>query len=114
MPALSNGILYVTSGTEGVFALNASTGRLIWSHSVGIGSYSTPAVVNGVVYVGSGDGQVYALSASTGALKWSYAEGGVIVSSPSVANGVVYVGNVGGSTSAQWTPPVGRCCDPIR
>lgn len=78
----------------GVYALNASSGALLWNNSVG-NVDSTPAVANGVVYVGSFDGNVYALDASTGAPLWSYATG-AFVYSPAVANGVVYVGSDAG------------------
>ncbi len=82
-----------------VYALNASTGALLWSN--GIGNYgvlqSSPAVANGVVYVGTTDtgAGVAAMDASTGALLWSYSPYGVFQSSPAVANGVVYVGSGG-------------------
>ena len=55
-----------------MYALNASTGALLWSYTTGRQCESSPAVANGVVYVGSDDGNVYALNASTGAKLWSY------------------------------------------
>ena len=79
---------------ENVFALNASTGALLWSYETGAPLFSSPAVANGVVYVGADDGNVYALNASTGAKLWSFDTGcDVRHSSPAVANGVVYVGS---------------------
>ena len=59
-----------------MYALNASTGALLWSYASGR-LWSSPAVANGVVYVGSGDFNVYALNASTGAKLWSYSTGSV-------------------------------------
>ena len=94
-PAVANGVVYINSrvsedGNDNgtMYALNASTGALLWSYTAGTGS--TPAVANGVVYVGSVDDNVYALNASTGAKLWSYATGDYVESSPAVANGVVY------------------------
>jgi outer membrane protein assembly factor BamB len=43
-----------------LYALNASTGDVLWSYTTGGWVDSSPVVVNGVVYVGSFDGNVYA------------------------------------------------------
>ena len=74
-PAVANGVVYVGSDDNNVYALNASTGALLWSYTTGSTVVSSPAVANGVVYVGSSDDNVYALNASTGALLWSYTTG---------------------------------------
>jgi outer membrane protein assembly factor BamB len=77
-----------------VYALDASTGALLWNYTTGGGYVRSSAVVaNGVVYVGSGDNNLYALGATTGALLWKYTTGCAVESSPVVANGVVYVGS---------------------
>ena len=52
-PAVANGVVYVGSNDGNVYALNASTGAMLWSYTTGGGVYSSPAVANGVVYVGS-------------------------------------------------------------
>ena len=72
-----------------LYALNASTGALLWSAS---NDAQSSAMANGVVYVGGGG--LYALNASTGALLWSYPVGRIVLSAPTVANRVVYFGNV--------------------
>jgi outer membrane protein assembly factor BamB len=94
---VANGVVYVGSGAFGspgnLYALNATTGALLWSYTTGYMLVSSPAVANGAVYVGSTDNNVYALNAKTGALLWRYTTGGSVGSSPSVANGVVYVGS---------------------
>ena len=95
-PAVANGVVY-----SATYALDASTGDLLWSYTAA-GNYvsSSPAVANGVVYVGSNDGNVYALNVTTGALLWSYQTGNVVFSSPAVTNGVVYVGSGDGNVYA--------------
>src|SRR5580693_2227386 len=102
-PAVANGVVYVGSLDHNVYALNASTGALLWSYTTGgpVG-ISSPAVANGVVYVGSIDRKVYALNAKTGADLWSYNTHTPVSSSPTVANGVVYIGSIAlrGSTGA--------------
>ena len=75
-------MVYVGSNDNRVYALDASTGDLIWSYETGDdGVFSSPAVSGGVVYVGSRDNRVYALDASTGDLIWSYGTGacGVVI-----------------------------------
>ncbi len=93
--AVANGAVYgfeLVGSADNVYALNATTGSLLWKYStVGNIHGSSPAVANGVVYVGSGDANVYALNASTGALIWKYTTGRYIDSAPAVANGVVYI-----------------------
>ena len=80
------GVAYVGSWDGYEYALNASTGALIWKTFLGIttapacsppqlGVSSVAAVVNGVVYVGGGDSNWYALSASTGAVLWTVPTG---------------------------------------
>lgn len=91
--AVVNGIVYVDSYDEKVYAINATTGEIIWTFKTRGPVFSTPAVVDGIVYVGSSDRNVYALNASTGAEYWAYETGGGIIASPTVSNGSVYIGS---------------------
>ncbi|MEI7827417.1 MAG: PQQ-binding-like beta-propeller repeat protein, partial [Euryarchaeota archaeon] len=68
-PAIANGVVYVGSNDNKVYAFNAATGAKKWSYTTGNDVSSSPAVANGVVYVGSNDNKVYALNAATGAKK---------------------------------------------
>jgi outer membrane protein assembly factor BamB len=95
-----DGVAFV-AGFEGrAFALNASTGALLWSSKQYGNMVGSPAVANGVVYVGSTDSNVYALDARTGVQLWSYRTGSSVESSPTVANGVVYIGSNDGNLYA--------------
>jgi uncharacterized repeat protein (TIGR01451 family) len=130
-PAVANGLVYFGSDDGKVYALNASTGAVLWSFVTGRPVESSPAVANGVVYIGSDDGKVYALNASTGGVLWSFNTGssptdnnlsgifGGVRSSPALANGVVYVGSDNGNLYAlnagtgawlwgHYTGPAGR------
>jgi eukaryotic-like serine/threonine-protein kinase len=108
-PAVANGVLYVcgilgTSGGGGspiTYALNASSGMLLWNSTVG--GDSSPAISNGVAYLGSYDG-IYALNISTGEILWSYKTGNSVFSSPAVANGMVYAGSNNGALYAFGSP----------
>jgi outer membrane protein assembly factor BamB len=88
-----NGVVYVGSSDDHLYAINASNGLGLWQFTTGGFVDSSPAVANGVVYVGSDDTNVYALDAINGARLWSYATGYAVESSPAVVNGVVYVGS---------------------
>jgi outer membrane protein assembly factor BamB len=105
-PAVSGGLVYVGSCDGGVYALNASTGSLVWKYQTWSserhwpGVISSPAVSGGLVYVGSCDDNVYALNASTGSLVWKYTTGFWVESSPAVSGGVVYVGSDDGDVYA--------------
>jgi outer membrane protein assembly factor BamB len=94
-PAVANGVVYVTSypaaQTGAVSAINANTGKPIWSYPTGI-PHSSAAIANGVVYTADVDGTVYALNANTGGLQWTYETGGNLFSSPVIVTGVVYIG----------------------
>src|ERR1017187_9179633 len=59
-PAVANGVVYVSSGDNNVYALNASTGAELWQFTTGSFVESSPVVANGVVYVGSDDNNIYA------------------------------------------------------
>ncbi len=50
---MANGVVYVGSSDDNVYALNASTGALLWKYTTGNYVDSSPAVANGVVYIGS-------------------------------------------------------------
>src|SRR6266566_3843848 len=62
----SNGVVYVGSNDNVLYALNAKTGKVLWTYTTDNFVSSSPAVVNGVVYVGSEDDKLYALNARNG------------------------------------------------
>jgi outer membrane protein assembly factor BamB len=117
-PAVVGDTVYEATGEDDLDAINAATGALKWSFTVGPSAdndNSSPAVVGGTVYVGSFLDTLYAVNATTGKLEWSFAppndNGLVEMESPTVVGGVVYdtsnsghVYAVNASTGAQlWT-----------
>lgn len=102
-PAVSNGVVYVTTTSHGFYAYDESTGTQIWQYAPSTGSagyYDPPAIAGNDVYFSmSQGGPVYALSASSGSLAFTAGGGSRYVeaiASPSVANGVLYVPCYGG------------------
>ncbi len=61
-PIVANGVVYVGTVNDAVYALNARTGASLWSYTTGNSIISSPAVVNGVLYVTSEDYNLYAFS----------------------------------------------------
>ena len=101
-PAVVNGVVYTVSDTDNkVYALNAATGKPLWSYQTSNNTWSSPALANGIVYIGASDGNVYALNAATGDLLWKYTTGRCkSFSSPAVADGAVYIGSRDGNLYA--------------
>lgn len=99
-PAVANNTVYIGSGDQNVYALDAATGGLRWSFATGDVVHASPAVVDGTVYIGSWDRNLYAIDAVSGKERWRYTTGNDtviynqigIASSAAVANGTVYVG----------------------
>jgi outer membrane protein assembly factor BamB len=89
-PIVVNGVVYVGATATGFYALDASTGKTLWSRNIG-SILGTPAVVKGIVYVNVTEPGIYALDAATGNTIW-YVSGGSDCA-PTIINNTVYVGN---------------------
>ncbi len=89
----SKGMIYFGSQNRYVYAVEAVTGREVWSNETGAKIDSTPVVHEDTVYVGSSDSNLYAFNATTGEFLWLYPVGGEIVSSPKYYNGSVFFGS---------------------
>jgi len=64
---VADGVVYIGSGDDKVYALDATSGTKLWTFTTGGAVTSSPAVANGAVYVGSNDGKVYAFDLAGGA-----------------------------------------------
>jgi outer membrane protein assembly factor BamB len=114
---VSGGVVYFGSWDGNEYALNATTGALIWSSALGSttiqagcnspwpdtqGVSSTATVQAGVVYVGGGANDWYALSAASGSQLFhvftgnSTTDGYYDWASPLVADGSAYIGTASG------------------
>lgn len=99
-PTVAGGTVYIGSGDQHVYALDARTGARKWAFATGDVVHAAPALANNTVYIGSWDRNLYALDAATGKEKWRYTTGNDttiynqigLASSPAVANGMVFVG----------------------
>jgi alcohol dehydrogenase (cytochrome c)/quinohemoprotein ethanol dehydrogenase len=111
-PIIVDGVMYFTSAWSKVFALDAATGKLLWSYDPKVpGKWAVNAccdVVNrgvaawhGKIFVGTLDGRLIALDAATGSRIWEtltidpnfrY----TITGAPRAVKGKIIIGNGGG------------------
>jgi len=111
-PLVVDGVLYATGSWSRVYALDAATGRELWTHDPKVpgetGRKACCDVVNrgvafhrGRVYLGTLDGRLVAHDAKTGKPEWEVmtvdpALDYTITGAPRVAKGLVFIGNGGG------------------
>jgi alcohol dehydrogenase (cytochrome c) len=74
-PIVWNGMVYVTSAHDHVYALNAKTGRLVWEfkdnpHVLAFAANRGVGLMDGNVYVATLDGHLIALDARSGKKRW--------------------------------------------
>ncbi|MCW2953751.1 MAG: Pyrrolo-quinoline quinone [Conexibacter sp.] len=112
-PIVVDGVIYVTTSTDEVYAFDGATGAVKWKYapkvdfslSSGVGGYGISvnrgvAVADGKVYLLTFDCQLKAISAATGEEVFSTQvddprSGAYETMSPTVYDGQVYVGNSG-------------------
>jgi quinohemoprotein ethanol dehydrogenase len=110
-PIVKDGVMYLASGNDDVFALDARTGALIWQWNSGIDQNINTvccgwdnrgvAVGEGKVFLGLLDGTFVALDQPSGELLWKtqvgrWQDGYTITSAPLYYNGTIYTGISGG------------------
>ncbi|HID92916.1 MAG TPA: hypothetical protein EYP60_02360 [bacterium (Candidatus Stahlbacteria)] len=77
---------------EGVYALKAEDGSLIWQNNrIGGLIYSSPAIADSLVLFGATDGYVYALNLYNGKMVWKYQTNYKIDNAPAIVDKTVYV-----------------------
>jgi len=92
-PTIADGILYIGSYDNNLYALNAGEGKFIWKYPTEGGIVSRPAAVDGNVYFGSEDKTMHVVSARSGKVVWTYYTNGPIRSSPRIAEGHIFIGS---------------------
>ena len=110
-PLVRDGIMYVVTGNDDVFALNAKTGEILWEYWSGIDQKISTvccgwanrglAMGEGLLFLGQLDANVVALDTKTGKLAWKtsiekWENGYGITSAPLYYDGIVYSGITGG------------------
>ena len=109
-PLVKDGIMYMVTGNDDVFALNAKTGEILWNagrlstgeidHCCGWDNRGL-AMGEGMLFLGQLDANVVALDIKTGGELWKtpiedWRNGYSITSAPLYYDGIVYSGISGG------------------
>ena len=109
-PIVVEGVMYVTTSFNHVYALNAETGEQIWHYKHKMGPITTyccgpnnrgVAVYGDRVYMGTLDARLVALDAKTGKLIWNVEVGDPELGysetmAPTAVNGKILIGTNGG------------------
>jgi quinohemoprotein ethanol dehydrogenase len=115
VPIAVDGVLYFVSGLSVLRAVDATTGKLLWTHDPEVAQKTGHRMMkgarglaywNGKLYIGTADGRLIAVDAKTGKEVWSaktIADNDLryISAAPRVFNGKVIVGNGGGETTPE-------------
>ncbi len=109
-PLVVDGVVYVSTGANDVFAIDVATGAILWSYKANLDpanksvccSWTNRGVAVGAGYVFAGqlDGKLVALDQATGVVAWSiqaerWQEGLTITSAPLFYDGLVITGFAG-------------------
>ena len=110
-PLFKDGVLYMVTGADDVFAINVKTGGILWKHQANLPPKIPTiccawasrglALGEGKIYVAQLDGRLAALDQKSGALIWSvqgeqWQDGYTITAAPLFYDGMLIVGFAGG------------------
>jgi outer membrane protein assembly factor BamB len=102
-PAYQDGVLYIGSYDNNLYALDAASGEMKWKYATDGGVPSRPLVFDNNVYFGSEDHRLHVVSTRTGKVAWTYFTEGPIRSSPRIAEAHVFFGSDDGYLHAVST-----------
>lgn len=109
-PIVDDGVIYVVTGADDVFAIRVETGERLWKYEADLDpeidtvccgwTSRGVAIGEGKVYVGQLDGRLLALDRQTGEVAWStqaerWEQGFTITSAPLYYDGLVITGFAG-------------------
>jgi alcohol dehydrogenase (cytochrome c) len=113
-PLVYDGVIYVPTGDDDVFAVDVETGQIRWQYESDIDQKITTvccgwlsrgvALGEGKVFIGQLDGQLVALDQDSGEVAWrtqvgDWREGYTITAAPLYYDGLVVIGGSGGEFS---------------
>ena len=115
-PIVHEGVIYVVTGADDVFAVSVKTGKILWKHQANLVDTITTvccgwtsrgvALGDGRIYVGQLDGRLVALDQKSGEPVWSiqaerWQNGYTITAAPLYYNGMIVVGFAGGENGTR-------------
>ena len=115
-PVVHEGVIYIVTGADDVFAVSVKSGKVLWKHQANLVDAITTvccgwtsrgvALGEGRVYVGRLDGRLLALDQKSGEPVWSiqaerWQNGYTITAAPLYYNGMIIVGFAGGENGTR-------------
>ena len=115
-PIVHEGVIYLVTGADDVFAVSVKTGKILWKYEANLdGTISTVccgwtsrglALGDGKIYVGQLDGRLVALDEKSGKPTWSiqaerWQDGYTITAAPLYFDGLIIVGFAGGENGTR-------------
>jgi quinohemoprotein ethanol dehydrogenase len=115
-PVVYQGVVYIVTGADDVFATSVKTGEVIWKYHADLDQTITTvccgwtsrglALGEGKVFVGQLDGRLVALDQKSGKTAWSiqaerWQEGLTITAAPLYYDGMIIVGFAGGENGTR-------------
>jgi quinohemoprotein ethanol dehydrogenase len=115
-PIIHNGVIYVITGADDVFAIDVNTGKQLWVYEANLDRKITTvccgwtsrgvAIGEGKIFVGRLDGEIVALDERTGREVWTvqaeaWQDGFTITSAPLYFSGMIISGFAGGELTAR-------------
>ncbi|PYS55424.1 MAG: quinonprotein alcohol dehydrogenase [Acidobacteria bacterium] len=115
-PIVHEGVVYIVTGADDVFAIRVKTGSILWKYQANLDeTISTVccgwtsrglALGDGKIYVGQLDGRLVALDEKSGKTVWSiqaerWQEGYTITAAPLYFDGLIIVGFAGGENGTR-------------
>ena len=110
-PVVHDGVVYIVTGADDVFAISVKTGKTLWKYEARLDEKITTVCCGwtsrgmglgeGKIFVGQLDGRLVALDEKSGTTAWSvqaerWQEGYTITAAPLYFDGMVIVGFAGG------------------
>lgn len=100
MPAYQNGVLYTANASGKLHAIDAQTGRSIWSVNSRAPVLTAPVVSGQQLLVGTSLGDLIAFSTKNGAPLWFQTYQSAVLAPPLVSRGVVVAQSLDGEVAA--------------
>ncbi len=94
-PTVVGNLVVVGSVNQRLYALNSTTGKVVWTTLLGDAIESSPSAAGAEIFLGADNGDVYCLQSSTGKVLWTEKAAGKVKGSPAVdaVKGLVIVGD---------------------
>lgn len=96
VPVYSQNRIYVADSDGEIEAIDAQSGKTLWSHDTDVKITGSPGTADNMVLVGTGEAHLISLSADTGKEIWRSRVSSEILSSPVISDNIVIVRTIDG------------------